>query len=334
MESFTLKLATAPTLPRQRNILIKKQRPKREKEKPALLKPELNTISQLQPALTKTSPQLQPTLIKTTVQLSPTVISTNVHAYSMLIETIVQLPPELVANQDGGDSAGVIDALFILQHPPVYTLGIGSTKDNLLFDPSTSPIPVYRTERGGEVTYHGPGQLVLYPILNLRRLQKMDLHWYLRTLEEVAIRALEEVSGIEAGRVDGLTGVWVEGAKVAAIGVRAKKWVTYHGVAINISTELTPFTGIVPCGIADRPVCSVMSILDGRSLSEDPYAPEDMEYVGAQTGEELLTEYRYALLAAFEELFGVQLEPAPCRPDELFRDDPQSVKAPPKVVSM
>ncbi len=112
--------------------------------------------------------------------------------------------------------------MFLLQHPPTYTLGAGSTVDNLKFSQSDSPLPLFRVERGGEVTYHGPGQLVMYPILNLQRHQP-DLHWYLRNLEEVVIRALEEVSGLRGERIPGLTGVWVDGHKVAAIGVRAKK---------------------------------------------------------------------------------------------------------------
>ncbi|EFJ49466.1 hypothetical protein VOLCADRAFT_59336, partial [Volvox carteri f. nagariensis] len=163
-------------------------------------------------------------------------------------------------------------ALLLLQHPPVYTMGAGSTTDNLRFPPGSPPIPLFRTERGGEVTYHGPGQLVMYPILDLQAL-KPDLHWYLRQLEEVVIRALDLVSGLKGERLEGLTGVWVEGAKVAAIGVRAKKWVSYHGLALNVVTDLAPFSRIVPCGISDRPVTSVRQLLLQRSAAEDPFAP-------------------------------------------------------------
>ncbi|KXZ55719.1 hypothetical protein GPECTOR_2g1269 [Gonium pectorale] len=167
---------------------------------------------------------------------------------------------------------GSAQRVLLLQHPPVYTLGAGSTTDNLRFPPGASPIPLYRTERGGEVTYHGPGQLVMYPILDLQSLTP-DLHWYLRQLEQVVIEALEAVSGLAGERAEGLTGVWVGGAKVAAIGVRAKRWVSYHGLALNVVADLAPFDRIVPCGIADRPVTSVQRLLEQRAAQEDPFAP-------------------------------------------------------------
>ncbi|PNH06521.1 putative lipoyltransferase-like protein, chloroplastic, partial [Tetrabaena socialis] len=124
------------------------------------------------------------------------------------------------AAADAG-ARGSRHALLLLQHPPTYTLGAGSTTDHLRFPPGASPIPLHRTERGGEVTYHGPGQLVMYPIVDLQALTP-DLHWYLRQLEQVVIEALDSVSGLRGERLEGLTGVWVGGAKVAAIGVRAK----------------------------------------------------------------------------------------------------------------
>ncbi|GLC48019.1 hypothetical protein PLESTB_000705500 [Pleodorina starrii] len=172
---------------------------------------------------------------------------------------------------------GARHCLLLLQHPPVYTLGAGSTTDHLRFPPGSSPIPLHRTERGGEVTYHGPGQLVMYPILDLQAL-KPDLHWYLRQLEQVVIEALDSVSGLKGERLEGLTGVWVEGAKVAAIGVRAKRWVSYHGLALNVVTDLAPFTRIVPCGIADRPVTSVRALLEARRAAEDPFAPPGTDF--------------------------------------------------------
>ncbi|CAA6657737.1 unnamed protein product [Spirodela intermedia] len=155
------------------------------------------------------------------------------------------------------------DALIALQHPPVYTLGTGSLEEYLKFDAEDAPFEVFRTERGGEVTFHGPGQLVMYPILNLRR-HKMDLHWYLRSLEEVIIRALSAAFSVEACRLDGLTGVWVGDQKIAAIGIRVSRWLTYHGLALNVSTDLAPFADIVPCGIRDRDVGSLHRLLGPR----------------------------------------------------------------------
>jgi len=206
-----------------------------------------------------------------------------------------------VVDLDAGTSPS--DKLFILQHAPVYTLGTGSDMAHLRFDPAQqSAIPLYRTERGGEVTYHGPGQLVLYPLLHLAR-HRQDLHWYMRSLEEVVVRALAEVSGLQGERIPGLTGVWVGGSKVAAIGVRAKRWVTYHGVAINVCPDLSPFADIVPCGIADRPVSSVAQLMGMPALPVSGGVPTPEQAA-------LLAEYRYALLDAFACVFGAQLVPS------------------------
>lgn len=144
------------------------------------------------------------------------------------------------------------DVLLLLEHLPVYTLGTGANLKFLKFDPTQSETEVYRVERGGEVTYHCPGQLVGYPILNLRYYQQ-DLHWYLRQLEEVIIQLLKKY-GLDGQRISGLTGVWVEGYKVAAIGIKATRWMTMHGFSLNVSPDLTGFSAIVPCGIEDRPV--------------------------------------------------------------------------------
>lgn len=149
----------------------------------------------------------------------------------------------------------------------------------------------------------------MYPILNLK-LFETDLHWYLRSLEEVVIRALAEVSGLHGERVPGLTGVWVNGKKVAAIGVRATRWVTYHGLAINVTTDLTPFQNIVPCGIADKGVCSVLDLLIEQAKVEDPFAGDVavVEGMGAEFQQRLLEEYRYGLAAAAEEVFGLEFD--------------------------
>lgn len=158
------------------------------------------------------------------------------------------------------------DHLLLLEHPPVYTLGQGATPEFLKFDPDQSPWEVHRIERGGEVTYHCPGQLVGYPILNLTFYQK-DLHWYLRQLEEVIIQVLRHYD-LVGDRVAGLTGVWVEGCKVAAIGIKVSRWITMHGFALNVCPDLTGFTRIIPCGIADRPVGSLEQFIPGIQLED------------------------------------------------------------------
>jgi lipoyl(octanoyl) transferase len=147
------------------------------------------------------------------------------------------------------------DILILLEHPPVYTLGQGSSLEFLKFDPAEHSHLLCRTERGGEVTYHCPGQIVGYPILNLRHYQP-DLHWYLRQLEEVLIRVLANYD-LLGERVAGMTGVWVEGRKVAAIGIKVSRWITMHGFALNVCPDLAGFQNIVPCGIADKPVGSL-----------------------------------------------------------------------------
>jgi lipoyl(octanoyl) transferase len=151
------------------------------------------------------------------------------------------------------------DRLLLLEHPSVYTLGTGASTDFLHFDLTKSDRQsdreVYRIERGGEVTYHCPGQLVAYPILNLRHYQT-DLHWYLRQLEAVIIHVCNSYD-LDAYRIQGLTGVWVEGKKIAAIGIKVRRWITMHGFAINVCPDLTGFQLITPCGIKDRSVGSL-----------------------------------------------------------------------------
>ncbi len=175
------------------------------------------------------------------------------------------------------------DVLLLLEHPPVYTLGTGATEQYLKFDPANSTVPLYRTERGGEVTYHCPGQLVGYPILNLRY-YRCDLHWYLRQLETVLIHTLADY-GLTAEREAGLTGVWVEGAKVGAIGIKAKRWLTMHGFSLNVCPDLSGFSQIVPCGIRDRAVGSLQQ-----------FRPEIT-----------LSDVRVTLIRHFAEVFAVEL---------------------------
>jgi lipoyl(octanoyl) transferase len=151
------------------------------------------------------------------------------------------------------------DALVLLEHPPVYTLGTGSSLEFVKFDHLQTEYELYRVERGGEVTYHCPGQIIGYPILNLRH-HRQDLHWYLRQLEEVIIKVLA-LNNLPAKRIDGLTGVWVEGRKLAAIGVKVTKWVSMHGFALNVNPDLSGFDRIVPCGISDRAVGSMAEFI-------------------------------------------------------------------------
>jgi lipoyl(octanoyl) transferase len=161
---------------------------------------------------------------------------------------------QLVEQRKGNPQ--LADVLLTLEHPPIYTLGQGATTDHLQFAPDGCSVPVLRVERGGEVTYHCPGQLVAYPILNLRR-HRCDLHWYLHQLEEVIIQTLR-VYDIKGERVAGLTGVWVEGYKVAAIGIKVSRWLSFHGIALNVVNDLRGFGQIVPCGIGDRPVGNLL----------------------------------------------------------------------------
>lgn len=177
------------------------------------------------------------------------------------------------------------DVLLLLEHPPVYTLGQGASLEFLKFAPADSQIPLHRIERGGEVTFHAPGQLVAYPIFNLRH-YRQDLHWYLRQLEEVIIRVLARY-GLSGERIDGLTGVWVEGCKVAAIGIKVSRWITMHGFALNVCPDMKGFQQIVPCGIGDRPV--------GRMIDFNP----EIDWTSVQT----------AVLQEFAEVFELSLVP-------------------------
>ncbi|MBW4646525.1 MAG: lipoyl(octanoyl) transferase LipB [Goleter apudmare HA4340-LM2] len=158
------------------------------------------------------------------------------------------------------------DVLILLEHPPVYTLGQGASTEFLKFNIGETTPEIHRVERGGEVTYHCPGQLVGYPILNLQRHCK-DLHWYLRQLEEVIIRVLA-IYGLQGDRIPNFTGVWVEGRKVAAIGIKVSRWITMHGFALNVCPDLTGFRQIVPCGIADKPVDSLAAWIPGITCQE------------------------------------------------------------------
>ena len=149
------------------------------------------------------------------------------------------------------------DVLLFVEHPHVYTLGRGGKEANVL---APKDVPVYRTSRGGDVTYHGPGQLVVYPIIDLRSKLRKDVHRYVRNLEQSANLALADF-GIAAVRRPPYTGIWIEDRKIAAIGVAVRRCVTYHGLALNITTDLSNFQRIVPCGLAWADVTSMANEL-------------------------------------------------------------------------
>lgn len=173
----------------------------------------------------------------------------------------LDLQKRLVEQRKAGE---IPDQLLLLQHPPVITLGVKLRNDRSHIVASrevldSEGVEVFETGRGGDVTYHGPGQLVGYPILDLKP-DRCDVHHYVRDLEEVMMR-MAATFGITATRVPGLTGAWVGDEKLAAIGVRIARWVTSHGFAFNVTTALRHFDLIVPCGIADKGVTSLEKLL-------------------------------------------------------------------------
>jgi lipoate-protein ligase B len=182
--------------------------------------------------------------------------------------------------------AGGNDVLLLLEHAPVYTLGRGADPA-FLGEAARGAVPVVRVGRGGQVTYHGPGQLVGYPILDLRA-HRPDVRWYVRTLEQVLIEALADL-GIAAGRRDGSPGVWVDGVrKIASIGVGIRRWVTWHGFALNVGADLRGFDGITPCGISGVTMTSVAR--EG--------GPSDVEHAGGVVLAHFLARFGYRAAAS------------------------------------
>ena len=172
----------------------------------------------------------------------------------------------LVAERQAGR---IPDQLLLLEHDPVFTLGRSARQENLLLPAEAlrqRGFEVFESGRGGDVTYHGPGQVVGYPILELSP-ERRDVHRYVRDLEEVMIRTCADY-GVRAGRLAGLTGAWAGDAKIGAIGVRISRWVTSHGFAFNVSTDLAAFGLIVPCGIRDKGVTTLEQLL-GRAVPAD-----------------------------------------------------------------
>jgi len=157
------------------------------------------------------------------------------------------------------------DTLILVEHEPVYTLGKNADENHLLQSRDES-VDVFNIERGGDITFHGPGQLVGYPILDLSNYKK-SVSWYMRTLEQLTIDVLENF-GITAKRIEGLTGVWVGDEKIAAQGVRISRWVTMHGFALNVNPDLSFYEGIIPCGIFDHGVTSMEQLLGAKQDME------------------------------------------------------------------
>jgi lipoyl(octanoyl) transferase len=195
---------------------------------------------------------------------------------------VYQQQQDLVAARQRGE---VPDTLLLVEHPHVITLGRAQkAKANVLVP---GDVPVVEIERGGDVTYHGPGQLVAYPILQLEEGEK-DLHRFLRNLEEAMIRALQDVGVAGATRRQGATGVWIDGVrKIASIGIACRKWVTFHGLALNVSTDLSYFTRINPCGFEASVMTSVAREL-GREVTVDQVKP----FLTSRLGEALGRSFR------------------------------------------
>jgi len=196
------------------------------------------------------------------------------------------------------------DVLLLCEHPHVITQGRNGKREHLLVTENVlrqKGVEFYETSRGGDITYHGPGQIVGYPILNLGAIRR-DVVWYVRTLEEAMIRATAEF-GITAERVAGKTGIWVRAGnteeKLAAIGVHISRWVTSHGFAYNVSTDLRNFDLIVPCGIADRKATSLEKLL-ARNVEQTEVAPRIAKHLGELLGLEILEATRKELFEKLE----------------------------------
>jgi lipoyl(octanoyl) transferase len=184
------------------------------------------------------------------------------------------------------------DVLLLVEHPPVVTLGRGTKPGNLLASPellAARGVELFEVDRGGDVTFHGPGQLVGYPIVDLKR-HRQDLHWYLRQVEAALIQGLAPF-GIVGERSVGQTGVWTAGRKLASIGVHARDWVTWHGFALNVTTDLSYFDLMVPCGIAQVTMTSI-----ARELGADD-----------RDAAELSRRAREQVIWGFGEIFGLEI---------------------------
>jgi lipoyl(octanoyl) transferase len=197
--------------------------------------------------------------------------------------------------------AGLIpDTLLLLEHPHVYTLGRNARRQHLLVSSNRLAAlgaQVFETDRGGDITYHGPGQLVGYPIFDLAG-HRRDISWYMRSLEEVLIRVAAHF-GVEAGRIPGVPGVWVGNDKLVAMGIHISHWITSHGFALNVNTNLDYFNSIVPCGLKDKGVTSLRKLL-GRPVEMEAVCQEVITRFGEVFGIKMETEIDAASTAGRE----------------------------------
>lgn len=184
------------------------------------------------------------------------------------------------------------DILLFVEHPHVYTLGRAGKEANVL---APKEVPVYRTSRGGDVTYHGPGQLVAYPLIDLRSKQRRDVHRYLRNLETAAILTLSDF-GLEAIRRPPYTGIWINDKKIAAIGVAVRRSITFHGLALNVNTDLSYFKRIVPCGLAWAEV---------TSMAKELNAEQDLCTVRERFLNHFATQFGYEEIRENDDLFNL-----------------------------
>ncbi len=211
------------------------------------------------------------------LQLTPSLIEKSEMKFLRLgrqpYEIVWEMQKELVVKRQQGL---VPDTLILVEHDPVYTLGKNADENHLL-QSRREDVPVFHVERGGDVTFHGPGQIVGYPILDLHN-HLLSISWYMRSLEEVLIRTLAEFC-IEADRREGLTGVWIDDRKIASLGVRVSRWITMHGFALNVNTDLRYFDGIIPCGIFECGVTSMERILRKKLMLEEVENRIEREFI-------------------------------------------------------
>ena len=178
-------------------------------------------------------------------------------------DEVWNLQKEIQAQRIAGESE---DTLLLVEHEPVYTLGKNADKNHLL-QHYPDNVQIFQIERGGDITFHGPGQLVGYPILDLHNYKK-SVSWYVRSLEQVIINTLQKY-GIKGEQKEDLTGVWIKDKKIAAFGVRISRWVTMHGFALNVNTDMKYYEGIIPCGILEYGVTSMEKLLNHEVNMKD-----------------------------------------------------------------